>query len=113
MWPDRVSNPGPLTYESDALPTALCGLAKFYMRIYIHKYNRNTQELGHMICILRLTDFILKMMNGWMICDFMSFLIVLQSYQDDGRVIMKGCVQWNPFTVEKISPQGGAGTRDT
>ena len=25
MWPDRVSNPGPLTYESDALPTALCG----------------------------------------------------------------------------------------
>ena len=27
MWPDRVSNPGPLTYESDALPTALRGLA--------------------------------------------------------------------------------------
>ena len=48
-----------------------------------------------------------------MICDFMSFSIVVQSYQDDGRVIMKGCVQWNPFTVEKISPQGGAGTRDT
>ena len=23
MWPDRVSNPGPLTFESDALPTAL------------------------------------------------------------------------------------------
>ena len=22
MWPDRVSNPGPLTYESGALPTA-------------------------------------------------------------------------------------------
>ena len=28
MWPDRVSNPGPLTYESDALPTALRGPAK-------------------------------------------------------------------------------------
>ena len=27
MWPDRVSNPGPLTYESDALPTALRGPA--------------------------------------------------------------------------------------
>ena len=27
MGPDRVSNPGPLTYESGALPTALCGLA--------------------------------------------------------------------------------------
>ena len=24
MWPDRVSNPVPLTYESGALPTALC-----------------------------------------------------------------------------------------
>ena len=23
MWPDRVSNPGPLAHESDALPTAL------------------------------------------------------------------------------------------
>ena len=23
MWPDRVSNPGPLTCESDALPTVL------------------------------------------------------------------------------------------
>ena len=22
MWPDRVSNPGPLTYESGALPIA-------------------------------------------------------------------------------------------
>ena len=28
MWPDRVSNPGPLTYESDALPTALRGPAR-------------------------------------------------------------------------------------
>ena len=30
MLPDRVSNPGPLTYESGALPIALCGpAAKF------------------------------------------------------------------------------------
>ena len=27
MWPDRVSDPGPLTYKSGALPTALRGLA--------------------------------------------------------------------------------------
>ena len=27
MWPDWVSNPGPLVLESDALPTALDGLA--------------------------------------------------------------------------------------
>ena len=27
MWPDQVSNSGPLTYESGALPTALRGPA--------------------------------------------------------------------------------------
>ena len=27
MWPDRLSNPGPLTYESGALPNALRGPA--------------------------------------------------------------------------------------
>ena len=42
-----------------------------------------------------------------MICDFTSFSTVFQSYQDDGRMIMKDCVQWNPFTVEKISPRAG------
>ena len=29
MLPDQVSNPGPLTYESGALPIALRGPAKF------------------------------------------------------------------------------------
>ena len=28
MLPDWVSNPGPLTYESGALPIALCGPAR-------------------------------------------------------------------------------------
>ena len=28
MWPDRVSNPGPLTYESGALPNVLHGPAR-------------------------------------------------------------------------------------
>ena len=27
MWPDRISNPGPLIYESGAIPTALHGPA--------------------------------------------------------------------------------------
>ena len=31
MLPDRVSNPGPLTYESGALPIALRGLAAIIM----------------------------------------------------------------------------------
>ena len=32
MLPDRVSNPGPLTYESGALPTALRGPAIFVFK---------------------------------------------------------------------------------
>ena len=27
--------------------------------------------------------------------DFTSVSTVFQSYQDDGRLLMKGCVQWN------------------
>ena len=32
---------------------------------------------------------------------FTSFATVFQSYLDDGQVIMKGCVQWNPFYDSK------------
>ena len=33
-------------------------------------------------------------MNGWMTWYFMFCLIGVQSYKDDRRVIMLGCVQW-------------------
>ena len=36
MWPDWVSNPGPLTYESGALPTALRRPAQFKGNISLH-----------------------------------------------------------------------------
>ena len=45
-------------------------------------------------------------LDGWMTWDFSSFSTVFQSYQDDGRMIMKGSVQWNPFTIEKILARG-------
>ena len=32
MLPDRVSNPGPLTYESGALPIALRGPARYRLK---------------------------------------------------------------------------------
>ena len=35
------------------------------------------------------------LMDGWMTCEFTSFSTVFQSYQNDARLIMKGCVQWN------------------
>ena len=46
-------------------------------------------------------------MTGWMICDLTSFSTVFQSYQNDGRLIMKGWCNGTPFTVEKISPRAG------
>ena len=42
-----------------------------------------------------------------MICNFTSFLTVFQSSWDGVWMIMKGCVHWNSFKVEKISPQAG------
>ena len=33
--------------------------------------------------------------DGWVTCDFTSFSTVFQSYQDNGRLIMKGRVQWS------------------
>ena len=36
MLPDRVLNPGPLTYESGALPTALRGPAVCYLNCCLH-----------------------------------------------------------------------------
>ena len=33
--------------------------------------------------------------DGWMTYDFTFFSTVFQSYQDDGRLIMKSCVQWS------------------
>ena len=45
--------------------------------------------------------------DGWITCDFTSFPTAFQSYQDDERLTMEGCVQGTPFTVEKISPRAG------
>ena len=45
--------------------------------------------------------------DGWMTCNFTSFSTVFQSYQDDGWVIMKGCVQWNPVYVWEDSAWSG------
>ena len=35
MWPDRVSNPGPPTYESGALPIALRGPAANLKKLHL------------------------------------------------------------------------------
>ena len=47
-------------------------------------------------------------MNGWMTNDFTSCSTVFKSYQDDGRLIMKGLCNGTPFVVKKISSRGGS-----
>ena len=37
MLPDRVSNPGPLTYESGALPIALRGPARLFVLSFFQR----------------------------------------------------------------------------
>ena len=39
---------------------------------------------------------VLRRTGGCLTCDCTSFLTIFQSYLDDGRVMMKYCVQWNP-----------------
>ena len=46
MWPDRVSNPGPVTYESGALPIALRGPAiikETKPMSFVHGYGFRTE----------------------------------------------------------------------
>ena len=44
MWPDRVSNLGPLIYESDGLPTALRGPAAWLDRTDLLKQSRDRKR---------------------------------------------------------------------
>ena len=47
--------------------------------------------------------------DEWMTCNFTSFLKVFQSYQDDGRMKIKSCMQWDPAYgwPESFSPPAG------
>ena len=46
-------------------------------------------------------------MDGWMTCNFTPLSIVFQSYQDNGQMIMKGCVQWMPvYSLENFASSG-------
>ena len=59
------------------------------------------------VCFFEVSTFliihcIVRMCVYWMDgLDFMSFSTVFQSYQDDERVILKNCVQWNTILCMK------------
>ena len=42
---------------------------------------------------------VLSTMEKQMACDFLSFSLVFQSYTDHERMIMKGCMKWNPNAI--------------
>ena len=47
-------------------------------------------------------------MNGWIIYQFTSLSTVFQSCQDDGRVMVKGFVQWDlVYGCEDFRLEGG------
>ena len=44
--------------------------------------------------------------DGWQNCDCMSFSSVLQLHQNDERVAVKACMQWNDFRLQQESNPG-------
>ena len=62
MLPDRVSNPGPLTYESGALPIALRGPAIRYA------------ENGWVLNCVYVTKFHYAFKYTGVYCNFVSFI---------------------------------------
>ena len=52
MWPDRVSNPGPPTYESGALPIALRGPANNTIATTINDTCKTPQSIDTLHCKL-------------------------------------------------------------
>ena len=64
MLPDRVSNPGPLTYESSALPIALRGPAANALKVVIcGKYKNLNKITKFNISPINLTDFLFSLFS--------------------------------------------------
>ena len=61
MWPDRVSNPGPLTYESAALPIALRGPAPRYNK----EISGDKQRQWHPLALFVTTDLLVIFCVGF------------------------------------------------
>ena len=57
MLPDRVSNTGPLTYESGTLPIALRGpafsLKPYVVTPHLNRLDKTVLIVGHKICFYR------------------------------------------------------------
>ena len=59
MWPDRVSKPGPLALESDALSTALRGLGiRTYNTAAIPWFDHLCEEIFHELNVIVIPWFV-------------------------------------------------------
>ena len=68
MLPDRVSNPGPLTYESGALPIALRGPALHYCKkCFIYKVKSVDMQIKRTASPAMLHDGIMLLCNKHMV----------------------------------------------
>ena len=65
MLPDRVSNPGPLTYESGALPIALRGPPGPCKEPFLH--------LALLHCKAKLSNFMIIMVSTVLGIQFLAF----------------------------------------
>ena len=67
----------------------------FFFLYYIMSGSDNTLILTCFLFTSVSLQYSIIKMEGWMTCDFTSCSTVFQSYQDYGRLIMKGSMQWN------------------
>ena len=75
MLPDRVSNPGPLTYESGALPTALRGPAEISCK-------GHCESFSHFLYLVSYSEYYypLKCKNFQKLCDDLRFYVTFNSF---------------------------------
>ena len=78
MLPDRISNPGPLTYESGALPIALRGPAQKH-RLYMYLTAPINEARGVLIFLLT-SGLVHPDVLGWLISGCRDFMCVFHFY---------------------------------
>ena len=93
MLPDRVSNPGPLTYESGALPIALRGPAPIYLS-FIQKFLKLIRNLPNWGQSMSLSLITVKgdIFGGSIFAIFVCAFLLSRGQSLKNRVAEKHCV---------------------
>ena len=108
MMPDRVSNPGPLTYESGALPTALRGCEKF------SSFPRYSMNFHAVKCIYTVFVTSKRRLKGFVLmhCNFLHNLeqrqnvfarVCVEKYNVHGKIygLLQKAMRFLRYTVWK------------